>query len=97
MSLHVHIIIGHRTTSPLNHPTNPAPKTPRGATKASDLDRQNFGGWATPLKNVSSSIGMINDPNINGKMKLMGTKPPTSFTLLHFISFNFTTQDKHIS
>ena len=28
------------------------------------------GGWATPLKNMSSSIGMISNP-IYGKIKLM--------------------------
>ena len=31
------------------------------------------GGWATPLKNMSSSIGMMIIPNINGKIKLMAT------------------------
>ena len=30
----------------------------------------------TPLKNMSSSIGMMIIPNINGKKKFMATKPP---------------------
>ena len=39
------------------------------------------GGWATPLKNTSSSIGMISNP-IYGKIK-MATKPPTSSIQIH--------------
>ena len=35
------------------------------------------GGWATPLKNMSSSIGMMTFP-IYGKIKFMATKPPTT-------------------
>ena len=35
------------------------------------------GGWATPLKNMISSIGMISNP-IYGKIKFMATKPPSS-------------------
>ena len=35
------------------------------------------GGWATPLKNMSSSIGMMTFPILMGKEK-MATKPPTS-------------------
>ena len=41
------------------------------------------GGWATSLKNMSSSIGMIIIPNSNGKIKLMATKPPTSKWVTH--------------
>ena len=37
------------------------------------------GGWFTPLKNMSSSIGMMTLPNINGKIQKMATKPPTSY------------------
>ena len=39
-------------------------------------------GWwarATPLKNMSSSIGMIRNPIFMGKLK-MATKPPTIYT-----------------
>ena len=37
------------------------------------------GGWATSLKNMSSSIGMMTlTLYINGKIKFMATKPPTS-------------------
>ena len=36
------------------------------------------GGWAAPLKNMSSSVGMIRNP-IYGKIKFMATKPPTSW------------------
>ena len=37
-------------------------------------------GWATPLKNRISSIGMISNPiYIYGKIKKMATKPPTSY------------------
>ena len=43
-------------------------------------------GWwarATPLKNMSASIGMMIIPKINGKMpKKMATKPPTSPVLV---------------
>ena len=39
------------------------------------------GGWATPLKNMSSSIGMMKFP-IYGKMPKMATKPPTSYLLI---------------
>ena len=35
-------------------------------------------GWATPLKNMSSSIGTMKFP-IYGKMPKMATKPPTSY------------------
>ena len=35
--------------------------------------------WATPLKNMSSSIGMMRFPIFLGKSK-MATKPPTSYT-----------------
>ena len=31
------------------------------------------GGWATPLKNMTSSIGMMTIPNIHGKIKFMAT------------------------
>ena len=45
----------------------------------SKFSHQSFsGGWATPLKNMSSSIGMMTFP-IYGKIKLMATKPPTRF------------------
>ena len=33
------------------------------------IDEYLVGGWATPLKNMSSSIGMMIIPNINGKIK----------------------------
>ena len=40
------------------------------------------GGWATPLKDMTSSIGMMTAiPNINGKMPKMATKPPTSVNM----------------
>ena len=39
------------------------------------------GGWATPLKNMISSIGMMRFP-IYGKMPKMATKPPTSFLVI---------------
>ena len=32
---------------------------------------------ATPLKNMSSSFGMMKATQMNGKIKLMATKPPT--------------------
>ena len=39
------------------------------------------GGWASPVKNMSSSIGMIINPILMGKSK-MATKPPTSCVVL---------------
>ena len=45
-----------------------------------------LGGWFTPLKNMSSSIGIMSNPTY-GKIKLMATKPPTSyFKFYHFLS-----------
>ena len=32
------------------------------------------GGWATPLKNMSSSIGMIRNPRLMGKYKIDGNQ-----------------------
>ena len=32
----------------------------------------------TPLKNMSSSVGMVSNPILMGKLK-MATKPPTSY------------------
>ena len=41
------------------------------------------GGWATPLKNMNESqLGWLFIPNINGKIKKMATKPPTSIVWL---------------
>ena len=37
------------------------------------LQKRNLvGGWATPLKNMSSSVGMMIIPNINGNHKIHG-------------------------
>ena len=37
------------------------------------------GGWATPLKNMSSSIGMMTFPILMGKCQIHGNQlPPTS-------------------
>ena len=44
-------------------------------------EQQLVGGWATPLKNMSSSIGMMTFPTEWENKKLMATKPPTSFRL----------------
>ena len=46
------------------------------------------GGWATPLKNRSSSIGMISNP-ISGKIIQMATKPPTRHVLLIVFKWGF--------
>ena len=43
------------------------------------------GGWATPLKNMSSSIGMMTFP-IYGKMPKMATTPPTRYEWISVVS-----------
>ena len=54
-------------------------------------------GWwarATPLKNMSSSIGMIRTP-IYGKIELMAIKPPTSYSFEVFTVFTKDFEDVH--
>ena len=45
------------------------------------------GGWATPLKNRSASIGMISNP-IDGKIQFMATKPPTRCKYVRYLSIS---------
>ena len=55
-------------------------------------------GWwarATPLKNMSSSIGMIRNP-IYGKIKLMATKPPTGIWVKVYIICLILTRKKFL-
>ena len=45
------------------------------------------GGWPTPLKNMSSSVGMMTFPTVWKVIKFHGSKPPTRLNL-HFSCFN---------
>ena len=67
-----------------HHPKEVTPKGFLQETAGGDDYSYLVGGWATPLKNMSSSVGMMTFP-IYGKIIHSCSKPPTRYVLLSLV------------